>query len=140
MNRFLQGTGLGSLGMPGDEAIGADQQRAVRLEAMRGGRHHFSTSQLHTEAIYIHRERYATLLHHTLRSRDPRRAIGAGKQAARSAVRTGLDGGKISRLPKVTSTWGARVPGSPAIAPLGGATARCPLRRAEYGRRRAVYW
>jgi len=64
-------------------------------------------------------------------------AIGPGKRAARSAVRTGLDGGKISQPSKVTSTCGARVPGSPAIAPWGQRR-RDVLRRAEYGRRRAV--
>jgi hypothetical protein len=47
----------------------------------------------HPSDIYI--ERYAKALLYTLRSRDPRSAIGPGKQAARSAVRTGLDGGNL---------------------------------------------
>jgi hypothetical protein len=118
----------GSLGAPGDEAIGADQQRAVHLEVMRGGRH-FSTSQLHTEAIYTSGTptrcitRSATEIHAA--SLAP--ASSMKRRPYRSMV-------EISRPLKVTATCGARVPGSPAIAPWGERR-RDVLRRAEYGRR-----
>jgi hypothetical protein len=114
--------------MPGDKAIGADQQRAVRLEPMRGGRHHISTSQLHTEARYIHRAVFqaAALRAPQLRS-TPRHSPRQAKQHEAPSVQASMV--KISRPPKVTAKCGARVPGAPAIAPWGGATARCPPTR-----------
>jgi hypothetical protein len=57
-----------SLGIPGDEAIGADQQRAVRLEPMRGGRHHISTSPSSTPKRDTYIERYSKPLLCALRS------------------------------------------------------------------------
>jgi hypothetical protein len=114
--------------MPGDEAIGADQQRAVRLEPMRGGRHHISTSQLHTEARYIHRAVFqaAALRAPQLRS-TPRHSPRQAKQHEAPSVQASMV--EISRPLKVmTATCGARVPGSPAIAPCG-ATARSPPTR-----------
>jgi hypothetical protein len=60
----------------------------------------------------------------------PREASSTKRRPYRSMV-------EISEPPKVTSTCGARVPGSPAIAPWGKQR-RDVLRRAKYGQR-AVY-
>src|SRR5256714_9482548 len=65
----------GSLGAPGDEAVGANQQRPVRTDPVRG--HALSTHQLHPEAIRV--ERYVKSLRNALRRCDPRRPVGPGK-------------------------------------------------------------
>jgi hypothetical protein len=122
------GSSAAVLGAPGDEAIRADQQHAVRFEGMRGGSRHFSISQLHTEAIYIHQaavHQAAALRAPQLRS-TTRHWPWQAKQHEPPSVQ--VDGGKISQPPKVTATCGALVPGSLAVAPWA-ATARCPPTR-----------
>jgi hypothetical protein len=81
----------GSLGGPGDEAIGADQQTAVHLEAMRGRRRHFSTSQLHAEAIYTLSGTPSPCIVHALQPRStplhwPRQPSSTKRRPYRSMV------------------------------------------------------
>ena len=85
----VRGVLRGSFSAPGDKAIGADQQRAVRLEAMRGGCHHFGTSQLHTEAIYTSSSTPSRCIIHTPQPRStprhwPRQASSTKRRPYRS--------------------------------------------------------
>src|SRR5206468_2783233 len=77
----------GDLGAPGDEAVGANQQRAVRTDPVRYRA--LNARQLHPETIRI--ERYAQPPRDALRGRDPCRPVGPGEQHEASSVQ--VDGG-----------------------------------------------